>query len=204
VTPRTPPGRNPDSPQGSVARAARNREIARRHLAGESWRLICEDMGVSRTTAKRAAREMADEVRRTERPEELEALKQVDVEHLVHLALHANGVALRRALEILGRGKDDALTVGAMNAASRLLAGLTLSLIRLGLVEDPADAALARRAERFEAVWGRALGKAYADVPEEDFERLLGEITADARIQGGLALTTYTTNGDGRSHDGRT
>jgi transposase-like protein len=190
-----PPRRPRLSPE---ERAERNRAIGRAHLAGRSWREICAEHGVSRNTARQAARDYAEALRREGEPEELTALRNVDLEALVALGVEAHGEALRGCLRLIRPSKNEGSVIGAGNAVSRLLSSLTQNFVRLGLLPDPADEALRRRAERFEAVWGRALGKAYAGLPEEDFERLLAEVAADARIQGGLALATYTTNGGGR------
>ena len=184
-----PPRKGRLSPE---RRADRNREIARAHLVGRSWREICEEWGVSRNTARQAARDYADSVRE---PEPIVTLDDLDVDHLIALSLRTVGEGLQECRRIIADGATATVKIAATNAAGRAASALTWTLIRTGYLADPADLALARRAEQFEAVWGRALGKAYADLPEEQFERMLDEITTDARIQGGLALATYTSNG---------
>ena len=189
-----PVNRTDPPPKGRLSpeqRAARNRAIARAHLAGRSWREICEEWGVSRNTARQVARDYADSVRE---PEPIATLDDVDVDHLIALSLRTVGEGLQECRKILADGATPTVKIAATNAAGRAASALTWTLIRTGYLADPADVALARRAEQFEAVWGRALGKAYADLPEEQFERLLDEVTVDARIQGGLALAAYTTD----------
>lgn len=170
-------------------RAAAGREIARRKVAGEPWRTITADYGISRTTARKAAREAAE----AEPPEEpLAPLADADVEHLLTLAFRTVGEALQRCREILARGREDQVTIGAANAASRGLSALVAASIRTGYLPEPGDEYLRRRAERMDEVWGVALARMAerGGLTDEEFERVLGRVTDDARFQGGLALIT--------------
>ena len=195
----SPPAQEPSpAPRrlSSEERAARNREIARRRLEGGSVNEVAAEFGVSRATVKRAARDHVRQLRREEEPEALTALGEVDVEALISLGLTANGEALRTGLRILRRGRDDQITVAAGNMVGRALSALVVALIRTGYLPEPGDEYLRRRAERMDEVWGVALARMAerGGLTDEEFERVLGRVSDDARFQGGLALDT-TTNG---------
>ncbi|MET0207136.1 MAG: hypothetical protein ABW228_08165, partial [Thermoleophilaceae bacterium] len=90
------------------------------------------------------------------------------------------------------RGREDQVTIGAANAASRGLSALVAASIRTGYLPEPGDEYLRRRAERMDEVWGVALARMAerGGLTDEEFERVLGRVADDARFQGGLALIT--------------
>jgi hypothetical protein len=197
VDPQLTPGDQGPHPRrrklSSSGRATRDREIARRKLAGESWKSICADVGVSRSTAKRAAKEAAAVAVPPEEP--LAPLGVADLEHALTLALTTVTEALARCRKIIARGGEDQVTIGAANAATRSLSALVFAAIRMGYLPEPGDEYLRRRAERMDEVWGVELARMAerAGLTDDQFERVLGRVADDARFQSGLAL--ITTNG---------
>ena len=189
----TPPRRPRLSPE---ERAERNREIGRAHLAGRSWREICAEHGVSGNTARQAARDYAEALRREGEPEELTALRDVDVEALISLGIEAHAEALRCSLRLVRESKNEGSRIGASNAISRLLSSLTHNLIRLGVVADPTDEALRRRIEQAERTYAAALVRAAdrAGLPVPVVERAMDDAAEQALYAGGL-VTAGTTNG---------
>ena len=89
------------------------------------------------------------------------------------------------------------MTIGAANAATRALSALVVAAIRMGYLPEPGDEYLRRRADRMAEVWGVELARMAerGGLSDEEFERVLGRVSDDARFQGGLALSYTTTNG---------
>jgi hypothetical protein len=117
-------------------RVERDRRIARRHLEGRSWKEIAEAEGVSKSTARRAAKAYAAELRPL--AQDIEALSSEDLAALVNLALRANGEALTRALVILRDSKATKTeAMRAAHAVARCETALGETLSKLGLVQPP-------------------------------------------------------------------
>jgi Homeodomain-like domain len=117
-------------------RVERDRRIARRHLEGRSWKQIAEAEGVSKSTARRAAKAYAAELRPM--AQDIEALSSEDLAALVNLALRANGEALTRALVILRDSKATKTeAMRAAHAVARCETALGETLAKLGLVQPP-------------------------------------------------------------------
>ena len=113
---------------------------------------ITADYGISRTTARKAAREAA-EVTRAREEEPLAPLDDADLEHSLTLALTTVTEALRRCREIIAQGREDQVTIGAANAATRALSALVVAAIRTGYL-NPEDEWVRRRVERAERATG--------------------------------------------------
>jgi hypothetical protein len=117
-------------------RVERDRRIAKRHLEGQSWNKIAEAEGVSKSTARRAAKAYAAELRPL--AQDIEALSSEDLAALVNLALRANGEALTRGLVILRDSKaSNTEAMKAAHAVARCETALGETLAKLGLVQPP-------------------------------------------------------------------
>lgn len=175
-------------------KAEAGREIARRKLAGEPWRTICADYRITRTTARKAARDYAEA--QESPPEPLEALAEEDVDHILQLALRTTEEGLRRCREIIAQGRRDAITLGAVNSATRALSAIVWAMVRTGYLPNPADELTARRLDRMEKVYGVTIARLAerAGLDDAAFEAELERTAAEARLMGGLALAG-TTNG---------
>ena len=110
--------------------------MARRHLEGQSWSKIAEAFGVSKSTAKRAARELASTL--PPLPDgSLRAIEDVDVEALLALGIEAHAVALKRGLSLLMEAENPAMTIGAANSISRVLTSVVSNLRSVEVLADP-------------------------------------------------------------------
>jgi hypothetical protein len=156
---------------------------------------ITADYGISRTTARKAAREAA-EVTRAREEEPLAPLDDADLEHSLTLALTTVTEALRRCREIIAQGREDQVTIGAANAATRALSALVVAAIRTGYL-NPEDEWVRRRVERAERVYGRLIADLgqRAGLTDEQFESALERAEDEARFHSGLALSYTTSNG---------
>jgi hypothetical protein len=109
----------------NAERAERDRAIAAHHLAGMPWKEICQKYGVSRSTAKRAARALAPSLRPIAE-EQVRSYRDVDVEMIVSLGVEAVAVALDKGLAQL-RAEDEP-DPKLMSAVSRLFTSATTNV----------------------------------------------------------------------------
>ena len=93
---------------------------------------------------------------RAREEEPLAPLDDADLEHSLTLALTTVTEALRRCREIIAQGREDQVTIGAANAATRALSALVVAAIRTGYL-NPEDEWVRRRVERAERVYGRLI-----------------------------------------------
>jgi hypothetical protein len=148
--------------------------MARAHLEGESWASIARRFGVSKGTARRAARESAAALRPLAEGSLL-AIEEVDVAALLAFGIEANAVALRRGLSLLKEADNPNVSIGAANAASRVLSGLVLNLLRLALLEPTDDVVLGRKIDAAYRELARVfIGAARESGVSEALEQALG------------------------------
>lgn len=103
------------------------------------------------------------------------AIEEVDVAALLAFGIEANAVALRRGLSLLKEADNPNVSIGAANAASRVLSGLVLNLLRLALLEPTDDVVLGRKIDAAYRELARVfIGAARESGVSEALEQALG------------------------------